>query len=64
MTKTAEDIVASAKAQMEAVSPHDAAGEVGAANPVLVDVRASLAALTLKDMGYQNVAVLDSGLKA
>ena len=25
--------------------------------------RASLAALTLKDMGYQDVAVLDGGLK-
>ena len=115
MTKTAEEIVRSAKAQVESIRPEDAAGEVGQANAVLVDVReaeewqnghidgaipaprglleffadptnprhkqglepgrrvivvcasgarASLAALTLKDMGYQDVAVLDGGLKA
>ena len=29
-----------------------------------VRCRASLAALTLKDMGYDDVAVLDGGLKA
>jgi len=115
MTKTAEELVRSAKAQVENVGPEDAANEVGHANAVLVDVReaeewqhghidgaipaprglleffadptnprhkeglepsqrvivvcasgarASLAALTLKDMGYENVAVLDGGLKA
>ena len=115
MTKTAVEMIMAAKAQVGAVSPADAAVELGSGKAVLLDVReaeewqhghiegsvpaprglveffadptsprhnkaleparrvivvcasgarASLAALTLKDMGYEDVAVLDGGLKA
>ena len=115
MTKTAAEMVMAATAQVEHVSPREAAGQSASGAAVLLDVReaeewqhghidgsvpaprglveffadptsprhkkaldpagrvivicasgarAALAAVTLKDMGYEDVAVLDGGLKA
>ena len=115
MTKTAAEMIRNAKAQVETVSPRDAAAEVEQKNAVFVDVReaeewqhghiegavpaprglleffadptssrhkdglepsrrvivvcasggrACLAAVTLKDLGYENVVILDGGFNA
>jgi rhodanese-related sulfurtransferase len=115
MTKTAAEMIMGANAQVDHVSPGDAAEEAAAGTAVVLDVReaeewqhghiegsipaprglveffadptsprhkegldptgrvivvcasgarAALAALTLKDMGYEHVAVMDGGLKA
>lgn len=114
MSKTVAEMVAQAMAQVEAVSPKDAADEAAAGKAVLLDVRepvewehhiggavqvprgilefvadptspkhhpqldpaarvivycrsghrAALAAATLKDMGFENVANLEGGITA
>ena len=116
MMKTAVELIGEARAQVENVSPKDAADQVASGGAVLLDVReaeewqhghidgsvpaprglveffadptsprhkkaldptgqrvivvcasgarAALAALTLKNMGYAHVAVLDGGFKA
>ena len=114
MPKTVAEMIAEANAQIESVSPRDAAAEAAAGKAVLVDVRepvewehhiagavqvprgllefvadpaspkhrpeldpagrvivycrsgarASLACVTLKDMGFENVANLEGGFGA